>query len=457
MLEDSPQQPFAGIYQTYMLPNNAPDLQTRLLQLVSAIKRVWASTFSRRAKEFLEMTSFRMEEEKMAVIIQEVVGKAHGNRYYPDFSGVARSHDFYPTAPIKAEDGIAAVALGLGEAVVGGDSCLRFCPRYPRHVMAFSSVDEALRNSQREFFALDLGVGDDAAAHCAELRRWELADAEADGVLAHMGSTYSPDNDVIYDGISRPGVRVVSFAPILKHRVFPLADLLEAVLELGKEGTSAEVEIEFAGNLGTADEEAEFGFLQLRPLAMSSELEELEIGHVLSSRLLCRSSNVLGNGRVSSVRDLVVVDYHRFDRLRSSEVAQHVAQFNAELQRSGTPYVLIGVGRWGSADPYLGIPVTWNQIAGARVIVESGFRDFHVAPSQGTHFFQNITSCHVGYFTVNPETGEGFVDWEWIDAQPVAGNTEFVRHVRLDEPLEIKMSGKNGEGVILKPESEEAS
>ena len=455
LLEDSPYQPFAGIYRTCMLPNNDPDLQVRLIQLITAVKRVYASTFSQRAKGFLKITPYRLEEEKMAVIIQQIVGMAHGRRFYPDFSGVARSYDFYPTPPIQAEDGIVAVALGFGDAVAGGEPCLRFCPKYPRHVLAFSSVDDALKNSQREFFALNLDSGLGGGAKQAELRRYGLDAAEQDGTLAPLGSTYSPDNDVIYDGVSRPGVRVVSFAPVLKHGAFPLAEVIQELLDIGSRGTSSPVEIEFAVNLSVPEgERPEFGFLQMRPMAMSTEHEDMEIGHVLASRLICRSANVLGNGRIDEVRDLVVVDYHRFDRHRSSEVAREVAALNAELLRGGVAYVLVGVGRWGSADPYLGIPVSWNQIAGARAIVEAGFRDFRVTPSQGTHFFQNITSCDVGYFTVNPEVGDGFVDWEWLAGQPTVKQTEFVRHVRLPAPMSIRMRGRTGEGVILKPEVE---
>lgn len=454
LLEDSPNQPLAGVYQTFMLPNNHPDLQGRLIQLVTAVKRVWASTFTQAAKAFLQMTPYRLEEEKMAVIIQKVVGVTHGNRFYPDFSGVARSHNFYPVAPLRADDGIVAVALGLGRTVVEGGASFRFSPRYPRHHVAFSSVDDVLRNSQREFLALDLDrdptmtVGTDD-----ELRSYGLNVAEKDGTLHAVGSTYSPDNDVVTDGLSRAGVRLVNFAPVLKHRVFPLAEILEELLVVGAEATAGPVEIEFAVNQ-SAVQTPEFGFLQMRPLALSYESEEVEIGPVMTSQLLCRSSTILGNGRVSNLRELVVVDYHRFERSRSREVAQHVARMNAVLQSEGVPYLLIGVGRWGSTDPHLGIPVSWSQISGARIIVEAGFRDFTVTPSQGTHFFQNLTSCNVGYFTVNPATGDGFIDWDWLAGQPAVEETEFVRRIRLERPLVAKMSGHRGEGVILKPGAE---
>jgi hypothetical protein len=451
LLEDSPNQPFAGIYETFMLANNHPDLEVRLGQLLAAIKCVYASTFSQQSKAFLDMGPYRLEEEKMAVIVQSVVGVPHEGRFYPDLAGVARSHNFYPTPPLKAEDGIVAVALGLGRTVVEGGICLRFCPKYPQHLQAFSSVEDVLKNSQREFFALDLQA-DFKACEEIELRRHTLDVAEQDGTLSRLASTYSPENEVIYDGTSRAGVRIVSFAPVLKHGVFPLAKLLQDLLQIAEDGTSSPVEIEFAANLGKSPgDPSEFGFLQMRPLALSSEAEEIEIGQVLASDLVCRSNKVLGNGRVDGVHDIVVVDRHRFDRLRSRDAAAQVGRFNAELQQQGRPYLLVGVGRWGSADPYLGIPVAWNQIAGARAIVEAGFRDFRVTPSQGAHFFQNLTSCNVGYFTVNSEMGDGFVDWDWLAAQPAVGELEFVRHLTLERPVTIKMSGQTGQGVVLKP------
>jgi CheY-like chemotaxis protein len=454
LLEDSKYQPFAGVYETYMVPNNNPDPKVRLARLVDAIKRVYASTFSRRAKAYLGGTPYRLEEEKMGVILQRMVGAAHRTRFYPDFAGVARSHNFYPTAPMRSEDGIAAVALGLGKTVCDGDACVRFSPRYPHHLLQFSSVEETLRSAQQEFWALELeGTRvDPASSESAELRRWPLAVAEEDGTLGAVGSTYVVANDAVYDGISRPGTRVVSFAPVLKHGMFPLAEILQDLLALGVEGTRSPVELEFAVALAPPEGgRPEFGFLQLRPLAFSRELEEIELGEADDSELVCRSSSVLGHGNVADLRDVVMVDYHRFERAQSREVAREVARFNAELQARGVPYLLIGVGRWGSSDPHLGIPVTWDQIAGVRVIVEAGFRDFRVTPSQGTHFFQNLTSCNVGYFTVNPEAGEGMVDWEWLASQPAAAERGFVRHLRLDAPLVVKMDGRRNEGLILKP------
>jgi hypothetical protein len=391
----------------------------------------------------------------MAVLIQPIVGSRHGERrFYPDFAGVARSHNFYPTPPLTSADGIAAVGLGLGRTVVEGGNCMRFSPRHPRHLVQFSSVADVLRNSQRSFWALELGAREAAGGPDAGLRetRFDLEAAEADGTLALLGSTYSPENHAVYDGLGRGGVRLVSFAPILKHGAFPLAEILCRLLEISEWGLCAPVEIEFAANLAGAEgRPRELGFLQLRPLALSREAEALTLDDAEPGQVLCRSSRVMGHGRIEGVRDLVFVDRHRFERAHSRQAAQEIARFNAELIALGAPYLLVGVGRWGSADPWLGIPVAWDQIAGARVIVEAGFRDFVVTPSQGTHFFQNLTSFNVGYFTVNPDAGEGQLDWAWLAGQPAAREATCVRWLRFERPLLIQMDGRRGEGVILKP------
>jgi CheY-like chemotaxis protein len=453
LLEDSQYQPFTGVYETFMLANDEPDLRARLARLTDAVKRVYASTFSRHAKAYLRATPYRLEEEKMAVILQKVVGARHGPRFYPDFSGVARSHNFYPVAPLAPEDGVAAVALGLGRSVVEGEKCLSFCPRYPRHLLQFSSVRDILSNSQRQFWGLEMGhaAAGDAERDPAETL-YDLDVAEADGTLLALGSTYSHENQVVYDGLSRPGIRLVSFAPILKHGVFPLAEILDLLLDIGRRGMNRPTEIEFAVRLDVPPgQPAEFGFLQMRPLVLSRETEVIELDEVEAADLVCRSDKVLGNGLLDDLRHVMVVDFHRFDRAQSRQVARAVARFNAELVGRGVPYLLIGVGRWGSTDPWLGIPVTWDEISGARVIVEAGFRDMRITPSQGSHFFQNLTSFQVGYFTVNPELGEGFVDWEWLAAQPADGEDGPVRLLSFVEPLLVKMNGKRNRGVITKP------
>ncbi len=456
LLEDSQYQPFTGVYETFMLGNRNPDLVLRLEQLMEAIKRVYASTFHQHAKAYVRATPYRLEEEKMAVILQQVVGALHGQRFYPDFSGVVRSHNFYPVPPMQYEDGIAAVALGMGREVVDGGKCLTFCPRYPRNLVQFSSVEDILANSQSEFWALHLDHAQHTDDPVAELREtcFALDAAEADGTLNSVGSTYSVDNHVISDGLSRPGPRIVSFAPVLKHGIFPLAEILSQITKIGDDAFARPVEIEFAVRMAHGPgEPAEFGFLQIRPLVLSHEGEELRMQDVDPAQMLCHSSKVLGNGRVQDLRDVVVVDFHRFERSRSHEVAKAVAQFNAKLAQQGIPYLLIGVGRWGSNDPWLGIPVEWDEISSARVIVEAGFRDFRVTPSQGSHFFQNLTAFQVGYFTVNPDAGEGFVDWDWLTAQPALEEQDCVRHVQFASPLAVVMNGRTSRGVIFKPEN----
>jgi CheY-like chemotaxis protein len=475
LLEDSQYQPFTGVYDTFMLANSSTELDTRLAELNEAIKRVYASTYTQHSKAYIKATPFRLEEEKMAVVIQEVVGAAHGRRYYPDFSGVVRSRNFYPSEPMQPDDGIAVVALGLGRTVVDGGKSLSFCPRYPRNMIQFSSVEDILHNSQTEFMALDLALpGNDerggdacssAPANCrphrlqsrgAERLRehaYSIRAAEGDGTLQYVASTYSRDNDAIYDGLSRPGARIVTFAPILKHDIFPLPALLDHLQMLGADALGRPVEIEFAVRMGNPDESADFGFLQMRPLTCSRETEDLAIESAKPSTILCRSSHVLGNGRIEDIHDVVVVDYESFHRANSFEVAETVARLNAQLVQANTPYILIGVGRWGSKDPWLGIPVTWDQVSGARVIVEAGFRDLRVTPSQGSHFFQNLTAFRIAYFTINPDFGEGKVDWSWLAAQPALEEFGSVRHLRLEDAFTVAISGTRGVGVILKPGS----
>jgi CheY-like chemotaxis protein len=453
LLEDSQYQPFTGVYETFMLSNDQPEIDVRLQRLCEAIRRVYASTFSQRAKTFVRVTPYRLEEEKMAVVLQEVVGTAHGERFYPDFSGVVRSRNFYPVPPMNSEDGIAAVALGLGREVVGGGKCLRFSPRYPRNIVQFSSVEDILANSQSEFWALSLDhrTDNDSISNLREVR-FGLDAAESDETLHLVGSTYASENHAIHDGLSRTGPRVVTFAPVLKHGLFPLAKILEELMKIGDDALGRPVEIEFAVRMPRSpNEAADFGFLQIRPLVIVRGGEETPTKDVDPARLVCQSSNVLGNGRIRDLHDLVAVDFHRFERARSQEVAQSITYFNAKLSAKRKPYLLIGVGRWGSDDPWLGIPIAWDQISGARVIVEAGFRDFRVTPSQGSHFFQNLMASQVGYFTVNPDLGEGFIDWQWLASQPAKEEQGCVRHLHFDSPLLAVMNGKTSQGMIFKP------
>jgi CheY-like chemotaxis protein len=454
LLEDSPFQPFAGIFETLMLPNDHPDPGVRLEELVRAIKRVYASTFSRHTKAFLKATPYRLEEEAMAVILQKLVGRNRNGLCYPDLAGVARSFNYYPIPPMSPTDGIAAVALGFGKTVVEGAPCFRFCPAYPQHNVEFSTVEDMVRNSQREFWALRVGGkgNEQSWVEDGDLLRVPLDVAEEDGVLSWLGSTFSPENNAVYDGMSRPGVRLVSMAPILKHGMFPISEILKEILEVGEAGTSSPVEIEFAVNLTTPPgEPKEFAFLQLRPLSVNRELDEIELEKVPAESLICESPSALGHGHLDDVRDIVVVDKDRFERAHSQECAGAISQFNRELFEAGRPYVLIGVGRWGSTHSWLGIPVRWADIAGAAVIVEAGFKDFRVTPSQGTHFFQNLTSMNVGYFTVNQNLGEGFVDWRWLAGQPAEKEIGCVRHLRFNKPVLVTMNGTVQRGIIRKP------
>ncbi|MFH0883922.1 MAG: PEP/pyruvate-binding domain-containing protein [bacterium] len=454
LLEDSHYQPFAGIYDTFMIPNNHPDIEERQEELIRAIKLIYASTFSHRARAYIRSTPYRLEEEKMAVIVQRLIGLNHHGRYYPDFSGVGRSHNFYPTPPATSADGIANVALGIGTYVVEGREGVRFCPKYPRHTAQFGTVEDMLNYSQKEFYTLDMPIPGVAinVAKRMPVNQHSLDCAEEDGTLNLLGSVYSHENGAISDGLGRDGTRLVSFAPILKHRMFPLADILKTLLEQGERGMSRPVELEFAANVSVPrGEKQEFYLLQMRPLVLAQEVEELKIHDVEQSRLICRSNKVLGIGMIDDIRDVVMVNPRDFDRSTTREVAQEVAKLNAKLLAENRPYLLIGIGRWGSMDPWLGIPVEWDQINGVRVIIETGFNDFKVQPSEGAHFFHNITSLSIGYFTVNPDVGQGNLDWDFLLEQKPAKKMKHVRLLRFDLPLVVMMNGHKNQGIIFKP------
>ena len=459
LLEDSPYQPFSGVYETVLVANQEDTARERLVALARAIKQVYASLFLPRVRSFLDSTPYRQEEEKMAVILQRVVGLPHGRRFYPDIAGTARSQNFYPTAPLQAGDGIATVGLGLGEAITSGGPAVRFSPRHPQHRLGYQSTQDAWRNSQSEFLAVDLEPELPAGLQGSPpLLSGSLADAESEGVLGLLASTWSKESGALHDGVSRPGSRFLTLAPLLKMPdVFPLAAILTELLDLGEEACRAPVELEFAANLSVPrGSPREFGFVQLRRLQPAREPPPAEeMAAASGDRVLCRSSQVLGHGQIEGLHDLVVVHRDTYDRLESREVARDVARCNRSLQREGRPYALVGVGRWGSRDRFLGIPVTWEQVSGARVIVEAGFRDLVVTPSQGTHFFENLVSNGIGYFTVNPERGDGHLDWDWLATQPAVWEHGPVRHLRLEAPLSVRMQGSRGDGWILKPERRE--
>ncbi len=455
LLEDSQYHPFAGVYETYMIPNNQTNPLIRLNDLLVTIKKVYASTYYQAAKNYIKVTTYRLEEEKMAVIIQKMIGSRHQNRFYPNISGVAKSYNFYPLPPQKPTDGIVSVALGLGKWVVDGGETVRFCPKYPKDLIQFYSAKDSVDKTQKKFFALKL---DDTnrfveITHDTLVETFDLSVAEMDGTLNYVGGTYSKENDIVYDGISRPGVRMVTFGQILKNKTFPLAEIIELLLDMGTWGMGTPVEIEFAVNLMPQNNrKKEFGLLQMRPLVVHQEVQEFDFNSADKEKILCYSNKVLGNGIITDIYDVIVVDKDEFDRSKSSEVAQEVAYFNKKLLQENRSYLLIGVGRWGSLDPWLGIPVIWSQIAGAKAIIETNFKDMAVEPSQGSHFFQNLTSFMIGYFTINDLKGDGYLDWNWIlNKQPVESK-QFTKHFRFEKSLTIKMNGHQSKGIILKPE-----
>jgi CheY-like chemotaxis protein len=457
LLEDSTAQPFAGIYRTYMLPNNHPDLGVRLAQLARAIKLVYASTYSRAAKAYAESTASRIEDEKMAVILQQLVGTAHRGRFYPHISGVARSHNFYPIPPMRGEDGIAVVALGLGRQVAGGLRALRFSPRHPGNIPAFSSVDSTLESAQQHFYALSIDEPHRLPTFDEDenLVRLQVKEAEQDGTLGSLVSTYSSANDRLYEGVRKDGHPVLTFAPVLNSGVFPLAGILNEVLELSARGMGSPVEMEFAIDLNPST--PSFGFLQLRRLVAGGEPEDVRLEGEQVERAWCYSSSALGNGRMDDIFDVVYVKPQGFDAARTREIALEVGAVNSALAEEGRRCILIGPGRWGSADPWLGIPVTWDQISCARVIIEASLEDFRVTPSQGTHFFQNMTSLRIAYFTVNPWAGEDRIDWDWLDAQPAVRGSKHLRHLRFNRPVAVRIEGVSNRGVLLPPRGNEES
>jgi hypothetical protein len=456
LLEDASFQPFAGVYRTYMIPNNHPDLEVRLEELLSAVRLVYASTYHQDARSYLDSTPNRLEEEKMAVVIQQLVGRRFGDYLYPTVAGTARSRDFYPVQGIAPEDGVAVVALGLGNKVMDGGKALRFSPAHPQKLYQFANVDDYLQHSQREFSALDLTLpGPDrmatpegAASNLVELG---LDVAEEHGTLHAVGSVYDHENHAIYDGISRDGARIVTMSGILKADVFPLAKTLQFLLQIGEAGFSGPVEVEFAVKLRTSPTKLhELGFLQIRPLGSGADMREVKLKELSEEEAVVVSRKALGNGIIEDVADIVYVRPEVFDRSLTVQIAQEIGTINRLLKAAGRHFVLVGQGRWGSADQWLGIPVGWSQISNARCIVETDMKDIKVEPSQGTHFFQNITSLGIGYLTVNFGKGGGIVDYDWLDAQPAANETDLVRHVQFKEPLEIALDSRHGLGVVMK-------
>ena len=454
LLEDSHYQPFAGIYSTYMVPK-LEDKYDMLRTLSDAIKAVYASVFYRDSKAYMTATSNLIDQEKMAIVLQEVVGNRYNDRFYPTISGVARSLNFYPIGNEKAEDGIANIALGLGKYIVDGGQTLRFSPRHPHNILQMSTMDFALRETQTRFYALDLKnlVDQFSVDDSFNLLRLNLKDADADGSLKFIVSTYDPYDQVIRDGYYPGGRKILSFVNVLQHEVFPLADTLDQILHVGQDEMGRPIEIEFAVNIDPQNPGfATFYLLQVRPIVDNKEVMEEDLTLVEQEDTILTSTSVLGHGIVTDVQDIIYVKTGAFCSSNNQSIAYDIEKMNRQFTGEEKNYVLVGPGRWGSSDSWLGIPVKWPHISNARVIVECGLENYRVDPSQGTHFFQNLTSFGVGYFTINPFKGDGWFDEGYLNSLPAVEETEYLRHVRFDKPAVIKMDGKKSLGVVLKPE-----
>ena len=459
LLEDSHYQPFAGIYNTYMVPK-FEDQYEMLEKISNAIKGVYASVFFKDSKAYMTATQNLIDQEKMAVVLQEVVGQTIGNRCYPNISGVARSLNFYPVGDEKPEDGIANVALGLGKYIVDGGVTLRFSPLHPYNILQTSSLDFALKETQTKFYALnleslavDLFSTDDAY----NFLKLQVKEADGDGTLQYIASTYDPYDQVLMEGYY-PGKnrKVLSFVGVLQHDVFPLAPILDYILKLGQEEMGRPVEIEFAVNLEKKEDGREisgtFYFLQIRPIVDSREMMEEDLSLIREEDTLLYSYHALGHGISNDVFDLIYVKTDQFNASNNQLIAYDIEKMNKQFSEDGKNYVLVGPGRWGSSDTWLGIPVKWPHISNARLIVESGLENYRIEPSQGTHFFQNLTSFGVGYFTINPYIkGDGVFDEAFLNTQPAVQETKFLRHVRFESPIVIKIDGKKNIGAVMKP------
>ncbi len=454
LLEDAQFQARAGVYNTYMIPNNHPDPEVRLKHLINAIKLVYASTYFEKSRSFSRSTQQRTEDDKMAVILQQVTGRRYGKYFYPGISGVAQSYNFYPISYMKPEEGIVHLAFGLGKTVVEGGTALRFSPNYPQFLPQFSTVEDILKNSQRKFYALkteDYPIQLSGSAD-GTLARLDIDDDEVrkHGPLRYLSGAYDPQDHRIRDAASPDAHCVLTFANIVKYNDIPLPGIVSAILDMGRQGMGCPVEIEFAMNLPESKgEKPTFTLLQIRPMAISQRNMEVEIAEEEVPDALCYSENALGNGVYREIRDIVYVKPENFDPGRTVLQADQIGEINRDLDRAKRKYLLIGPGRWGTADRWLGIPVSWGDISGVGAMVEAAMAQLKADPSQGSHFFNNITSQGIPYITV-PENGKGFIDWDWLAAQPAVNETTYLRHVRLEQPLTLKIDGKGSRALILK-------
>ncbi len=454
LLEDSQSQPFAGVYATYMLPNDDPDINIRFKQLTNAVKLVFASVFLHEAVSYIETLNYGIEEEKMAVVIQELVGTHHDKYFYPHFSGVAQSYNYYPISHMKNIDGSASLAVGLGQSIVGGGRNYMFCPAHPE--IQYGSVEDHLKNSQTDFYALNMMDSNSNLIKGEEITLISLPikEAEKHKTLTHLASVWDYQNERIVDGLSTPGPRIVNFANILKYDFFPLSRILTQILDISKQALGIPVEIEFAVDLTKNMDKGElptFYLLQVRPLSVNTEEENIELKEIEKTDILLYSHQSLGNGVIDTVKDIVFLDPLLFDNTQTIAMRKEIEEFNNTFRESGKEYILIGPGRWGSRDRFLGIPVHWGQINRAQIIIETGLKEFDVEPSQGSHFFHNLIAMNVGYFNIPyHNAGNSFLDWEYLRTLTVMKKGVFFTHVRSKDPLTIKMDGKKGQSLILK-------
>ena len=450
LFEDSLLQPFSGVYATYLVPNNHTDIEVRFQQLETAIKLVYASIFTESAQAYFDAVNYKIEEEKMAVVIQEVIGHDYSGKYYPSVSGVAQSYNYYPISYMEPEDGFSVAAVGLGMYVVGGENSFRFCPMYP-HINPTSLKDQ-IRDSQKQFYAIDLTKsefdlvedGEDAA-----IKKIRIKDAELDGTLEHSVSTYNIENDDLIPGIQQKGPRVVDFANILKYNFLPLAETLQILLKLFKEAMGSPVEIEYAVDLEKAENGLPtFYLLQIKPLIRIEEKVEVDLEMVDENKIFMYAEHGMGNGKIDDIRDVVYIDPDKFDKMQTKQMAKEISQMNKRFEEQGKEYILIGPGRWGSRDPYTGIPVLWAHISKARIIVEMGLPEYPLDGSLGSHFFHNVTSMNVGYFSVPHNSRTSKLKMDALKQQKVIQETDFIKHVEFDKPLSILMNGRQRKALI---------
>jgi hypothetical protein len=451
LLEDAMYEPFAGVYGTKMIPNNQPEIDNRFKKLVETLKFVYASTFFKAARDYIQATQRSVAEEKMAVIVQEVVGKRFNDRFYPHLSGVARSFNFYPIGRAAPENGVVELALGLGKTIVEGGLVWSYSPAYPGIGPPVGSSAELLKLTQTEFWAIHMGKPPehDPIRETEYLVKGSLADAELDDTLRHIASTYQPQNDRLVMGTGPDGPRVLTFSPILEGGEIPFNSTIKRVLALCEEAVGSEVEIEFAVTLDTRKGlPADLGFLQVRPMVVSDQIIEVGPDELASPAALAASEKALGNGVIDNIRDVVYVKPEGFEARHTGRIAAEIDVMNRRLVQEGRQYLLIGFGRWGSSDPWLGIPVVWGQVSNAKAIVEATLPEMNVELSQGSHFFHNLTSFQILYLPVH-HAGKYQINWSWLGAQQEVSGTPHISHVRTDKPITVKVDGRSRQGVIL--------